>query len=60
VLKKEALLHIARVLARKKNWDIAATFSPTGARSSSTKKRIIHSYLIQCPTIRSKINIMQM
>jgi hypothetical protein len=58
VLKKEALLHI--VLARKKNRDITATFSPTGARSSSTKKRIIHSYLIQCPTIISEMNIMQM
>jgi hypothetical protein len=43
VLIKEALLHISRVLARKKNRNITATFSPTGARSSSTKKRIICS-----------------
>jgi hypothetical protein len=60
VFKKQELLHIARVLARKKNRDIAAKFSPTGARSSSTKKRIIRSYLIQCKTIRSEMNIMQM
>jgi hypothetical protein len=39
VFKKQELLHIARVLARKKNRDIDAKFSPTGARSSSTKKK---------------------
>jgi hypothetical protein len=43
-VNKEALLHIARVLARKKNRDIAMTFSPTGVRSSSTQTRIIHTY----------------
>jgi hypothetical protein len=57
-VKKEALLHIARVLARKKNRDIAATFSPTGVRSFSTQRRRMHTYSIQCPRIRYEMNVM--